>query len=105
MRDLMGMMKKAQELQTRMQEMQAELETLDVEGRSGGGLVGVTLNGKGVLKSLSIDDSLMKAEEKEILEDLIVAAHADAKTKLETEMAERMKSLTGGMALPPGFSL
>jgi DNA-binding YbaB/EbfC family protein len=105
MADFMGMMKKAAELQSKMQAMQAELETVEVEGVSGGGVVKVTLSGKGDLKSVKIDDSLMKPDEKEILEDLLVTAHADARKKSESVMAEKMKALTGGLPLPAGFKL
>ena len=103
--DFMGMMKKATELQSKMQTMQAELEAVEVEGVSGGGVVKVTLSGKGDLKSVKIDDSLMKPDEKEILEDLLVTAHADARRKSESVMAEKMKDLTGGLPLPPGLKL
>ncbi len=103
MRDLMGMMKKAQELQSKMAEMQAELEDLEVEGLSGAGMVTVKLNGKGAMRGLTIDPSLIKPEEAEILEDLIVAAHNDAKQKVETAMQDKMKEITGGLPLPPGM--
>lgn len=103
--DFMGMMKKATELQSKMQAMQAELETVEVEGVSGGGVVKVKLSGKGDLKSVKIDDSLLKPDEKEILEDLLVTAHADARKKSESVMAEKMKDLTGGLPLPPGLKL
>jgi len=103
--DFMGMMKKATELQSKMQAMQAELEAVEVEGMAGGGVVKVTLSGKGDLKGVSIDDSLMKPDEKEILEDLLVTAHADARKKSESVMAEKMKGLTGGLPLPPGMKL
>lgn len=105
MKNLTEMMKKAQELQSKMGTMQAELETVEVEGTSGGGMVRVTMTGKGHVKSVSIAPDLMKADEREILEDLIVAASADAKSKSERIAAEKMKSLTGGLPLPPGFSL
>ncbi|MCG8445106.1 MAG: YbaB/EbfC family nucleoid-associated protein [Hyphomicrobiales bacterium] len=103
MRDLMGMMKKAQELQSKMAEMQAELEDLEVEGLSGAGMVTVKLNGKGAMRGLTIDPSLIKPEEAEILEDLIVAAHNDAQQKVETAMQDKMKEITGGLPLPPGM--
>ena len=102
---LAGLMKQAQAMQQRMQDMQAELERTEVTGQSGGGLVKVTLSGKGVMTALTIDASLMKPEEKDILEDLILAAHTDAKSKSEAMMAEEMKSVTGGLPLPPGFKL
>jgi DNA-binding YbaB/EbfC family protein len=104
MADLMGMMKQAAQLQAKMKALQAELDTIEVEGVSGGGVVGVTLTAKGELKSVRIDNSLMKEAEKEILEDLLVAAHADAKKKSESVMAEKMQQLTGGLPLPPGLN-
>jgi nucleoid-associated protein EbfC len=104
MADLMGMMKQAAQLQAKMKALQAELDTIEVEGVSGGGIVGVTLTAKGDLKSVRIDNSLMKESEKEILEDLLVAAHADAKKKSEDVMQEKMKQLTGGLPLPPGLN-
>jgi len=105
MKDLGDMMKKAQELQSKLDEFQKELDTLEVLGQSGGGLVTVTLNGKGVMRRVSIDPSLLKPEEAEVLEDLIVAAHNDAKAKVEQRAAEQAEQLTGGMGLPPGFKL
>lgn len=105
MKNIMGMMKQAQELQTKMGELQAELEAMEVEGVAGGGLVKVTLSGKGAMAKLSIDPSLVKPEEVEILEDLIVAAHNDAKQKAEKTMAEKMQALTAGLPLPPGLKL
>jgi nucleoid-associated protein EbfC len=103
--DMMGLMKQAAQLQSKMQEMQAELDRIEVEGTAGGGMVTVKLTAKGELKGVNVDDSLMKAEEKEILEDLLVAAHADGRRKAETVMQEKMKSLTGGLPLPPGLKL
>ena len=105
MADLMGMMKQAAQLQAKMKALQAELDTIEVEGVAGGGVVAVTLTAKGDMKGVRIDPSLMKAEEKEILEDLLVAAHADAKRKSESVMQEKMKQLTGGLPLPPGLNL
>ena len=105
MADFLGLMKQATQLQSKMQEMQAELDQITVEGSSGGGLVSVTLSAKGDLKGVRIDDSLVKPGEKEIIEDLLVAAHADARRKAEALMAEKMKSLTGGLPLPPGMKL
>jgi DNA-binding YbaB/EbfC family protein len=104
MKNFAGMMKQAQELQTRMAEMQAEMERARVEGQ-GGGLVVLTLNGKGELVGVKIDASLVKPEEVEILEDLIVAAHSDAKAKVERLLQEKMQSLTGGLPVPPGLKL
>jgi len=105
MKNFTQMMKQAQELQGRMAEMQAEMERTIVEGRSGGGMVRVSLNGKGDMTGVKIDPSLLKPGEGEILEDLIVAAHADAKSKVEEAMKEKMKALTGGLPLPPGLKL
>jgi DNA-binding YbaB/EbfC family protein len=105
MADFLGLMKQAAELKSKMEAMQAELERLEIDGSAGGGLVTVCLSGKGELKSIKIDDSLLKPTEKEILEDLIVAAHADARRKAETQMQDRMKSVTGGLPLPPGLKL
>jgi DNA-binding YbaB/EbfC family protein len=105
MPDFMGLMKQAAQLQTKMQEMQNELDQIEVEGVGGGGLVSVKLSAKGEMKGVSIDASLLKAEEKEIVEDLVVAAHADARRKAEEVMQEKMKSLTGGLPLPPGLKL
>jgi DNA-binding YbaB/EbfC family protein len=105
MRDMLGMMGKIKELQANMERMQAELETLEVTGSAGGGLVSVTTNAKGAIRKVSIDPSLMKADEKEIVEDLIVAASTDARTKSEKLVEEKAKALTGGMPLPPGMKL
>jgi len=103
--DLMGMMKQASQLQAKMQEMQAELDKIEVDGTAGGGMVTVTLNAKGELKGVKLDDSLIKPGDKEIIEDLLVAAHADARRKAEAVMQEKMKALTGGLPLPPGMIL
>jgi hypothetical protein len=105
MADFLGLMKQAAELKSKMEAMQAELERVEVDGSSGGGLVTITLSGKGEVKSIKIDDSLIKPQEKEILEDLIVAAHADARRKAEALMQEKMKSVAGGLPLPPGLKL
>jgi nucleoid-associated protein EbfC len=105
MRDIMGLMKQAQAMQAKLQEAQAELDHIEVEGVSGGGLVRVTLTAKGAMKGVAIDPSLMKAEEKEIAEDLLVAAHADARAKAERVLEEKMKTMTAGMPLPPGMKL
>ena len=105
MKDIMGLMKKAQEMQTRMQDIQTELESLEVEGQSGGGMVKVKLTAKGAMRGLTMDPSLLKEEEAEILEDLIIAAHEDARKKAEALMEEKMKSVTDGMPLPPGMKL
>jgi DNA-binding YbaB/EbfC family protein len=105
MADFLGLMKQAAELKSRMEAMQAELDQIEVEGVSGGGLVFVKLSAKGDMKAVKIDASLIKPQEGEILEDLIVAAHADARRKLEGVMQEKMKSVTGGLPLPPGLKL
>lgn len=105
MRDLLGLMGKAKELQEKMQQMQGELDTVEVDGASGGGLVQVRMSAKGDCRAVRIDPSLMKPDETEILEDLLVAALADARGKAEREMQERMQSLAGGLALPGGLKL
>lgn len=105
MKNLGNMLKQAQQMQAKMQEMQAELEAREVQGAAGGGMVTVTLNGKSELKNIRIDPALMKEDEREVLEDLIKAAHADAKQRVEREMAEQMQKLTAGMPLPPGMKL
>lgn len=105
MKNISQMLKQAQEMQERMQAMQAELERFEVNGSSGGGLVTVTLNGKGALTAVHIDPSLFKPEDAEVVEDLIKAAHSDAKTKVEARSQEEMAKLTGGLQLPPGFKL
>jgi DNA-binding YbaB/EbfC family protein len=105
MPDFLGLMKQATELKSKMEAMQAELDRLEVEGTAGGGLVALKLSGKGDLRGARLDDSLCKADQKEILEDLLVAAHADARRKLETMLAEKMQALTGGLPLPPGLKL
>jgi len=99
----MDMMKKAQELQSKMQDMQEQLESLEVSGSAGGGLVVVTLSGKGAMRGVKIDPSLADKDEMEVLEDLVVAAHNDAKTKLEQELQDKMSEVTGGMGMPPGM--
>jgi nucleoid-associated protein EbfC len=105
MADFMGLMKQAAELKSKMEAMQAELDHLEVEGTAGGGMVTMKMSAKGELKSVTLDPSLMKPDEKEITEDLIVAAHADARRKAETLLQEKMKNLTGGLPLPPGLKL
>lgn len=105
MKDIMGLMKKAQEMQSKMQDMQAELENLEVEGQSGGGMVKLRLTAKGAMRGVTIDPSLFKEEDQEILEDLIIAAHEDARKKAEAVAEEKMKSVTAGLPLPPGMKL
>src|SRR4029077_15260175 len=105
MADFLGMMKQAAQLQSKMQEMQEELGHVEVEGISGGGLVSVRMTAKMEVKAVKIDPSLMKADEREILEDLLVTAHNEARRKAEAAMAEKMQALTGGLGLPPGLGL
>lgn len=105
MKDIFGMMKQVQQMQERAQRMQEELAAIEIGGEAGGGLVCVTLSGKGDLKAIKIDPSLMKPEEAEIVEDLVVAAMADAKTKVESQMQSKMQELTGGLPIPPGLKL
>lgn len=105
MADFLGMMKQAAQLQSKMQALQAELDSIEVEGSAGGDMVVVRLTAKGDLKGVKIDETLYTASEKEILEDLLVAAHADARRKAEGVMQEKMKALTGGLPLPPGMNL
>ncbi len=105
MKDILGLMGKVKEMQAKMQEMQEGLSALEVTGQSGGGLVKVTLSGKGEMRSVSIDPSLVKPEDAEMIEDLIVAAHNDAKTKVEETVAERTRELTAGLPIPPGMKL
>ena len=103
--DFLGMMKKAEELQKNMQNMQDQLGQAIVEGQSGGGLVVVSLSGKGEMKSLRIDPSLFKEDDVEVLEDLIVTAHNEAKAKAEQMMQQKMAEATAGLPLPPGMKL
>ena len=103
--DFLGLMKQAAELKSKMEAMQAELDQIDVAGTSGGGMVTVNLSGKGEMKGVKIDATLLKPQDKEVVEDLIVAAHADARRKAETVLQEKMKSVTGGLPLPPGLKL
>jgi hypothetical protein len=105
MPDFLGLMKQAAELKSKMEAMQADLDRIEVEGTAGGGMVTVRLTAKGEMKGVQVDPSLMKPDEKEIIEDLLVAAHADARRKAEALMQEKMKSLTGGLPLPPDMKL
>ena len=105
MKNLGGLMKQAQQIQERMQEMQARLETLEMTGEAGAGMVSVTLNGKGEMKRVKIDPKLADPADMEMLEDLVVAAHRDAKGKIDTHAAAEMQKVTGGMQLPPGMKL
>jgi nucleoid-associated protein EbfC len=103
MPDFLGMMKQAAQLQSKMQAMQDELGQVEVEGSSGGGLVAVRMTAKMDVKAVKIDPTLMKAEDREVLEDLLVTALADARRKAEAAMQEKMQSLAGGLGLPPGL--
>ncbi|TNE34091.1 MAG: YbaB/EbfC family nucleoid-associated protein [Alphaproteobacteria bacterium] len=105
MKNLGNLMKQAKEMQSRMVEMQQSLESHEVTGVSGGGMVSVTLNGKGEMRKLSVDPSLVDPEDKEVMEDLIIAAHADARAKVNAYSAEKMKEMTGGLQLPPGMQM
>ena len=105
MKNLGQMLRQAQELQGKMTEMQAQLERLEVVGQAGGGMVSVTLNGKGEMRKVDLDPAVIDPSDKEMLEDLIVAAYADAKSKVEVQMQEQMSELTGGMPLPEGFKM
>ena len=105
MKDIMGMMKAASEMKGKMEALQADLANLVVEGRAGGGLVTVSLSGKGDLKGVTIDPSLYRDDDVGVLEDLLIAAHADAKAKSEAEMQQRMSEVTAGLPLPPGMKL
>lgn len=105
MKDLMKLMQQAGQIQARMQKMQEDLAALEIEGQSGAGMVKVTLNGKGEMRGVRIDPSLMKPGEAEIVEDLILAAHQDARAKVEATMQDKMQEVTGGLPLPPGMKL
>ena len=105
MKNIAGLMKQAAQMQQKMEEMQARLAGMAVEGSAGAGMVTVTMNGKGELRSVMIDRKLADPEDMEVLQDLLVAAHADAKRKIETVAAEEMQKVTGGLNLPPGMKL
>jgi DNA-binding YbaB/EbfC family protein len=105
MPDFLGLMKQATELKSKMEAMQAELDQIEVEGAAGGGMIKVRMTAKGEVKALTLDPSLMKPEEVEIVEDLIVTALGDARRKAEATLQDKMKSLTGGLPLPPGLKL
>ncbi len=105
MKNLGQMMKQAQEMQAKMAEMQEKLAEVEVTGASGGGMIQVTLNGRGEMRKVEIDPALVDPDEVAVLEDLIVAAANDARAKVEAQAAQRMSELTGGLSLPPGFKL
>ena len=105
MKNLGQLMKQAQEMQSRMADLQQQMEGHEVMGIAGGGMVEVTLNGKGEMRRIKVDPALLSADEVTVMEDLIVAAHHEAKIKAEAAMAEKMSELTGGLQLPPGMKL
>jgi len=105
MKNMAKMMQQAQKMQSKMQEFQDGLTELEIYGSSGGGMVNVVINGKADVKKIDVDKNLVDPEDKEVMEDLIVAALADAKSKMEEEVNKRMSDITGGMQLPPGMSL
>lgn len=105
MKNLTGLMKQAQEMQSKMQELQSKLETMEQSGEAGAGLVRVTMNGKGELRGIRIDPKIVDPADTEMLQDLILAAHRDAKSKIETAAADEMQKVTGGLQLPPGMKL
>ena len=105
MKNLGNMMKQVQEMQARMADMQARLDELTVTGKAGAGMVQITLNGKNLIMKVEIDGSLLQPSEKEILEDLLMAAYNEARAKVEQAVAEQMKDVTGGLPLPPGFKM
>lgn len=105
MKDLMGVMKQVRDMQSRMQQAQDELAAMEIEGQAGGGLVTVRLNGKGDMRAVHIDPSLLAPSEKEIVEDLILAACQDARTKAESAIQAKMQDVAGGLPVPPGMKL
>ena len=105
MTNINNMMKQAQELQKKMSEAQKKVEELEAVGTSGGGLIKITIDGKNLVKSVNIDESLISKDEVEILEDLIVAAFNDGKEKIQRKIADEMSAVTGGLQLPPGFKM
>jgi DNA-binding YbaB/EbfC family protein len=105
MKDMFGLMKQAQAMQQKMADLQAELDHVTVEGQAGAGMVKITMTAKGVMRAVSIDPSLMKESEKEIVEDLVVTAHEDARRKGEALVAEKMQAITAGLPLPAGMKL
>jgi DNA-binding YbaB/EbfC family protein len=104
-KNLAGLMKQASQMQSKMAEMQAKMEAMEIQGSSGAGMVQLTLSGKGDLKRVKLDPKLLDPAEGEMLGDLLIAAHADARRKLDAETAAEMEKVTGGMQLPGGFKL
>jgi len=105
MKNIAGLMKQASQMQKKMEDMQSALEAMTVEGSAGAGMIVVTMSGKGELRSVTIDPKLADPAEMEMLQDLLIAAHADAKRKIETLAADEMQKVTGGLNLPPGLKL
>ena len=105
MKNLAGLMKQASQMQSKMEEMQARLQTREIDGESGAGMVRVTLNGKGDLRRIKLDPKIVDPNDTEVLEDLILAAHRDARNKADATSSAEMQKLTGGLQLPPGMKL
>ena len=105
MKNLAGLMKQAQQMQSKMEEMQSKLEAMEITGEAGAGMVKVTLNGKSDMRRVKIDPKLIDPADAEMLEDLILAAHRDAKSKIDAASAEEMQKVTGGLQLPPRMKL
>jgi nucleoid-associated protein EbfC len=105
MKNMAQMLKQAQQMQAKMAEMQARLDQVEMTGAAGGGMVQVTLTGKGEMRKIKIDKTLVDPNEIEVLEDLVLAAFNDAKQRVESHVAEEMGKLTGGLQLPPGMKL
>ena len=105
MKNIAGLMKQAAQMQQKMEELQTKLSQMTLEGAAGAGMVTITLNGKGEMKAVRVDPKLLDPSDAEMLQDLVMAAHADAKRKIEAMAAEEMQKLTGGLNLPPGMKL
>ncbi len=105
MKNIGNMLKQAQQMQSKMQEMQEKLSELEIDGQAGGGMVQVTLNGRGEMKAVKLDKSIVDPEEIDVLEDLLVAAYGDAKAKVEAKISEETQEMMGGLKLPPGMKL
>ena len=105
MKDILNIMKQAKEMQSKMSELQEDMANVEAQGTAGGDMVTITLSGKGELKGVTIEPSLLSDGEAEMIEDLLIAAHADAKTKVEEIVAEKTKELTAGLPIPPGMKL
>lgn len=105
MKNMANMMKQAQQMQENLQRLQQEMEEMEVMGTAGGGMVSATVTGKGKLRRIEVDPSLITADDKEVMEDLVVAAVNDAQSKAEARMQEETQKLMGGLQLPPGMKL